>query len=166
VHQITNHVVVAQSANATLALGASPIMATAPEEMDDLAKVAGGLLVNFGTVTNKAGMLVAGELVFCPSASRAEFVVVQDEQRMRIRSLVCAYGSVYDFADQVVVVFDPVGIGATRFRYETANGESSTFAFTVRALIPTIRTFEHLASQYHQRKCWGNRCSFGIFRGG
>lgn len=62
VHQITNHVVVAQSANATLALGASPIMATAPEEMEDLAKVAGGLLVNFGTVTSKAGMLVAGEL--------------------------------------------------------------------------------------------------------
>ncbi|KAH7335963.1 putative thiamine biosynthetic bifunctional enzyme [Rhizoctonia solani] len=61
VHQITNNVVIAQSANATLALGASPIMATAPEEMDDLGKVAGGLLVNFGTITNKAGMLVAGK---------------------------------------------------------------------------------------------------------
>ncbi|KAG9074675.1 hypothetical protein FRC06_010535, partial [Ceratobasidium sp. 370] len=60
VHQITNHVVVAQSANATLALGASPIMATAPEEMDDLGDVVGALLVNFGTVTSKEGMLVAG----------------------------------------------------------------------------------------------------------
>ncbi|KAG8744467.1 hypothetical protein FRC10_010137 [Ceratobasidium sp. 414] len=60
VHQITNHVVVAQSANATLALGASPIMATAPEEMDDLGDVVGALLVNFGTVTSKGGMLVAG----------------------------------------------------------------------------------------------------------
>ncbi|KAF8606267.1 Hydroxyethylthiazole kinase [Ceratobasidium sp. AG-I] len=60
VHQITNHVVVAQSANATLALGASPIMATAPEEMEDLGKVIGGLLVNFGTITSKAGMLIAG----------------------------------------------------------------------------------------------------------
>lgn len=88
VHQITNHVVVAQSANATLALGASPIMATAPEEMDDLAKVAGGLLVNFGTITSKAGMLVAGRAAN---------------------------------ANKKPVVFDPVGVGATQFRRETAN---------------------------------------------
>ncbi|CAE6515447.1 unnamed protein product [Rhizoctonia solani] len=88
VHQITNNVVIAQSANATLALGASPIMATAPEEMDDLGKVAGGLLVNFGTITNKAGMLVAGK-----AANK----------------------------NKKPVVFDPVGVGATQFRRETAN---------------------------------------------
>ena len=50
-----------QSANATLALGASPIMATAPEEMEDLSKVIGGLLINFGTIQNLDGMLAAGE---------------------------------------------------------------------------------------------------------
>ncbi|KAI0745504.1 Hydroxyethylthiazole kinase [Earliella scabrosa] len=60
VHQITNNVVTTQSANATIALGASPIMATAPEEMADLAKVAGALLVNFGTIQNLDGMLAAG----------------------------------------------------------------------------------------------------------
>ncbi|KAI0779860.1 Hydroxyethylthiazole kinase [Fomes fomentarius] len=60
VHQITNNVVTTQSANATIALGASPIMATAPEEMADLAKVAGSLLVNFGTIQNLDGMLSAG----------------------------------------------------------------------------------------------------------
>ncbi|EIN11870.1 HK-domain-containing protein [Punctularia strigosozonata HHB-11173 SS5] len=60
VHQITNNVVTTQSANATIALGASPIMATAPEEMKDLARVPGALLVNFGTIANKDGMLVAG----------------------------------------------------------------------------------------------------------
>ncbi|EJF65143.1 Hydroxyethylthiazole kinase [Dichomitus squalens LYAD-421 SS1] len=60
VHQITNTVVTTQSANATIALGASPIMATAPEEMGDLGKVAGSLLVNFGTIQNLDGMLVAG----------------------------------------------------------------------------------------------------------
>lgn len=59
--QITNTVVTNQSANATLALGASPIMATAPEEMEDLSKVIGALLVNFGTITDKEGMLLAGE---------------------------------------------------------------------------------------------------------
>jgi thiamine-phosphate diphosphorylase / hydroxyethylthiazole kinase len=54
-------VVTNQSANATLALGASPIMATAPEEMEDLSRAIGALLVNFGTVTDKAGMLLAGQ---------------------------------------------------------------------------------------------------------
>ncbi|KAG9016372.1 hypothetical protein FRB90_003081 [Tulasnella sp. 427] len=61
VHQITNNVVINQSANATLALGASPIMATAAVEQEDLAKIPGGLLVNFGTVTDKEGMLAAGK---------------------------------------------------------------------------------------------------------
>ncbi|KAJ6586888.1 thiamine biosynthetic bifunctional enzyme Thi4 [Mycena vulgaris] len=50
VHQITNVVVSNQSANVTLAVGASPIMATAPEEMPDLAKLSGSLLVNIGTL--------------------------------------------------------------------------------------------------------------------
>ena len=36
-------------------------MATAPEEMADLAKVAGALLVNFGTIQNLDGMLTAGQ---------------------------------------------------------------------------------------------------------
>lgn len=61
IHQITNNVVTTQSANATLALGASPIMATAPEEMKDLSRVLGALLINFGTITNKEGMLLAGQ---------------------------------------------------------------------------------------------------------
>jgi len=50
-----------QSANATLALGASPIMSNAPEEMEDLSKVIGALLVNIGTITNKEGMILAGK---------------------------------------------------------------------------------------------------------
>lgn len=58
--QITNIVVANQSANATLALGASPIMASAPEEMYDLSRVLSALLINFGTVTDKEGMLAAG----------------------------------------------------------------------------------------------------------
>jgi len=61
VHQITNNVVMNQSANATLALGASPIMATAVEEMEDLCKVPGALLVNIGTIEDKLGMLEAGK---------------------------------------------------------------------------------------------------------
>lgn len=59
--QITNIVVANQSANATLALGASPIMASAPEEMYDLSCVLGALLVNFGTVKDRKSMLAAGK---------------------------------------------------------------------------------------------------------
>ncbi|KIJ49441.1 hypothetical protein M422DRAFT_204743 [Sphaerobolus stellatus SS14] len=61
VHQITNNVVTTQSANATLALGASPIMSNAPEEMEELSRVIGALLVNIGTIANKDGMLAAGK---------------------------------------------------------------------------------------------------------
>lgn len=61
IHQITNNVVMNQSANATLALGASPIMATAVQEMEDLSKISGALLVNFGTISDKSGMLEAGK---------------------------------------------------------------------------------------------------------
>ncbi|KAL1408541.1 thiamine biosynthetic bifunctional enzyme [Vanrija albida] len=60
VHQLTNNVVINDSANATLAVGASPIMATNPFDVKDLSPAIGALLVNFGTITDKAGMLVAG----------------------------------------------------------------------------------------------------------
>lgn len=59
--QITNIVVANQSANATIALGASPIMSSAPEEMYDLSRILGALLINFGTVTDTQAMLVAGQ---------------------------------------------------------------------------------------------------------
>jgi thiamine-phosphate diphosphorylase/hydroxyethylthiazole kinase len=35
-------------------------MATSPEEMEDLSKIPGGLLINFGTLTSLDGMIVAG----------------------------------------------------------------------------------------------------------
>ncbi|KAL0956704.1 hypothetical protein HGRIS_002827 [Hohenbuehelia grisea] len=62
VHQITNNVVATQSANITLAVGASPIMATAADEMEDLSRIPGALLVNIGTLVpdTKLGMLEAG----------------------------------------------------------------------------------------------------------
>jgi thiamine-phosphate diphosphorylase/hydroxyethylthiazole kinase len=60
VHQITNNVVKTQSANVTLALGGSPIMAEAEAEQADIARMPGGLLINFGTVDALDGMLAAG----------------------------------------------------------------------------------------------------------
>jgi hydroxyethylthiazole kinase len=54
-HCITNVVVSNFTANVLLAAGASPAMVHAPEEVADLAAVAGGLLVNLGTVTAEQG---------------------------------------------------------------------------------------------------------------
>jgi hydroxyethylthiazole kinase len=51
VHCVTNLVVTGFTANVLLAVGASPAMVVASEEVGDFAPVAQGLLVNVGTVT-------------------------------------------------------------------------------------------------------------------
>jgi hydroxyethylthiazole kinase len=50
VHNITNFVVMNWTANVLLALGASPVMAHAPEEVEDFAGIAQALVVNIGTL--------------------------------------------------------------------------------------------------------------------
>jgi hydroxyethylthiazole kinase len=50
VHNITNVVVTNFTANGLLALGASPVMAYAKEEVADMAKIAGALVLNMGTL--------------------------------------------------------------------------------------------------------------------
>ena len=44
-----------------LAIGGSPLMTMAPEEMEDIFKICGALLVNFGTVGDIRGMFKAGD---------------------------------------------------------------------------------------------------------
>lgn len=51
VHNITNFVVMNTTANAMLALGASPVMAHAAEEVADMAAAAAALVVNIGTLS-------------------------------------------------------------------------------------------------------------------
>ncbi len=51
VHNITNYVVMNLTANALLALGASPIMAHADEELDELLGLASALVLNIGTLS-------------------------------------------------------------------------------------------------------------------
>ena len=48
VHNITNYVAMGISANALLALGASPLMSSAPEEMEDIASFAAAMVANLG----------------------------------------------------------------------------------------------------------------------
>jgi hydroxyethylthiazole kinase len=63
VHQITNYVVMNETANATLALGALPVMAHAPQEVEEMAAAAGALVLNIGTLSEHwiEAMLLAGK---------------------------------------------------------------------------------------------------------
>jgi hydroxyethylthiazole kinase len=78
VHQITNYVVMNETANATLALGALPVMAHAPEEVAEMASAAGALVLNIGTLSEHwveamllAGKAAAGPIVLDPVGAGA-----------------------------------------------------------------------------------------------
>lgn len=87
-HHITNFVVMNDTANATLGIGALPVMAHAKEEVAEMVGAAGALVLNPGTLTPEwvEAMLIAGK---------------------RANTL------------GVPIVYDPVGVGATRLRNET-----------------------------------------------
>lgn len=63
VHNITNFVVMNNTANALLAIGASPVMAHAIDEVAEMAGIASSLVLNIGTLEPKLveAMLLAGE---------------------------------------------------------------------------------------------------------
>ncbi|WP_054842659.1 hydroxyethylthiazole kinase [Vulcanisaeta distributa] len=88
VHHLMNYVVMNDAANVTLAVGASPIMAHAIDEIEELAAKADVVYINIGTLDDRwvESFLLAGK-----AASR----------------------------NNVPVLLDPVGAGATRFRTET-----------------------------------------------
>jgi hydroxyethylthiazole kinase len=78
IHQITNYVVMNETANATLALGALPVMAHAPQEVEELAAVAGALVLNIGTLSEYwvdamvlAGKAAKGPIVLDPVGAGA-----------------------------------------------------------------------------------------------
>jgi hydroxyethylthiazole kinase len=53
VHNITNYVVMNNTANALLAIGASPVMAHAPEEVMEMTAIASSLVINIGTLSRE-----------------------------------------------------------------------------------------------------------------
>lgn len=62
VHSITNYVVMNNSANALLSIGASPVMAHWKDEMEEMTAIAGALVINIGTLDAEwiEGMKAAG----------------------------------------------------------------------------------------------------------
>jgi hydroxyethylthiazole kinase len=89
IHNITNFVVMNNTANALLAIGASPVMAHSLSEVEEMVKMASALVINIGTLNSKwvGAMMVAGK-----AANK----------------------------NNVPVILDPVGAGATSYRTETA----------------------------------------------
>ena len=75
VHQITNYVVMNETANATLALGALPVMAHAREEVEEMVALADALVLNIGTLSPHwvEAMIAAGR-----AANAAGIPVVLD----------------------------------------------------------------------------------------
>ena len=81
VHNITNYVAMNFSANALLAIGASPVMAHASEEMEQMVGIAGALVINIGTLDQlwvdvmlKAGKAMSGlakPIIFDPVGAGA-----------------------------------------------------------------------------------------------
>ena len=63
VHNITNYVVMNNTANALLSLGASPVMAHATQEVEDMVGIASSLVINMGTLSEKwvDAMILAGK---------------------------------------------------------------------------------------------------------
>src|SRR5690349_23677613 len=63
IHHITNMVVMNDTANITLGIGALPVMAHAIEEVEEMVSIAGALVLNIGTLTPAQieAMLLAGK---------------------------------------------------------------------------------------------------------
>jgi hydroxyethylthiazole kinase len=75
VHHITNYVTVNDCANATLCIGASPVMAHSMEEVAEMVSMAGALVINIGTLDagQVEAMLLAGK-----TANRLGIPIVLD----------------------------------------------------------------------------------------
>jgi len=88
-HHITNMVVMNETANATLCLGALPVMAHAREEVEEMVGFAGALILNIGTLYPEL-----------------------------IDSMIAAGKKANEL--KVPVILDPVGVGATKLRTDSA----------------------------------------------
>ena len=100
VHAITNWVTANEVAASLHAIGARPIMASAPEEVEEVTSRADALVLNLGT----------------PSSARIEAMLLAGLQANR---------------DGHPVLFDPVGVSASKFRSESCGRILSEIRVTV-----------------------------------
>jgi len=100
VHAITNWVTANEVASSLQAIGARPIMAIAPEEVEKITSRADALVLNLGT----------------PSPARIEAMLLAGLQANK---------------DGHPVLFDPVGVSASKFRIESCERVLSALRVTV-----------------------------------
>jgi len=100
IHAITNWVTANDVANVIQAIGARPIMAIAPEEVEEVTSKADALVLNLGT----------------PSPARIESMLLAGTQANK---------------DGHPIVFDPVGVAASKFRIESCKRILSKLRVTV-----------------------------------
>ena len=83
VHQITNYVVMNETANATLALGGLPVMAHAPQEVEEMVGLASALVLNIGTLSEHwiEAMLAAGRAASLARAGGSSPVAIDSTPR-------------------------------------------------------------------------------------
>jgi hydroxyethylthiazole kinase len=75
IHHITNYVTVNDCANITLCTGGAPVMAHAPEEVEEMVQYAGALVLNIGTLDSAQidSMLLVGK-----AAARRDIPIILD----------------------------------------------------------------------------------------
>ncbi len=100
VHAISNWVTANEVANALHAIGARPIMASAPEEVREITSRADALVLNLGT----------------PTPDRIEAMLLAGNQAN---------------TQGHPVLFDPVGVGASKFRIESSKKILSKLRITI-----------------------------------
>jgi hydroxyethylthiazole kinase len=135
-HHITNFVVMNDTANATLGIGALPVMAHAKEEVAEMVGAAGALVLNPGTLTPEwiDAMLVAGKranelgvpIVYDPVGVGATSLRNQTGERflkeLRLAAIrgnsgevgaLAGAGGVVKGVESVEGVHDPIGVAKT-----------------------------------------------------
>ena len=70
IHCITNYVTVNDCANVLLAIGASPVMADAKEEVEEFVSISSGLVLNLGTINSR----VANSMLLAGKKAKSEFI--------------------------------------------------------------------------------------------
>ncbi|PAB56723.1 hydroxyethylthiazole kinase [Anaeromicrobium sediminis] len=117
VHHITNYVTAHICADMTLAIGASPVMADAIEEVEEMVSMSSSLVINIGTLNERT-----------------------------VKSMIKAGKKANECGTPVIL--DPVGAGATTFRYETTKKliEEIDFAI-IKGNLSEIKTIAGLSTK-------------------
>lgn len=110
IHHITNYVTINDCANIVLALGGSPVMADAVEEVEDMVSISSALVINIGTLNT-----------------------------VKLEAMLKAGKKANELG--IPVILDPVGVGATPYRKESALKLLSEIKFSIiRGNLAEIKT--------------------------